>query len=274
MMIGNVFDHDDYKTFLQEACGGTQRRTGLKSELARAMNCQPTYISQIFRGKAHLSLEQAEAVSRFFEFTREERRYFMLLVQCERAGTASLKRLFEEDLRELREKRLTLTERLGRHDSLAEVDQSLYYSSWHYAAVHIALTIPGLRSPAALAQFFNAPEAKIREVIDFLLRTGLAELNEQGELTTGTKSIRLGNDSPNILRHHTNWRLYAIESLEREASSDLHYSAVVSLSYRDALQVKDRLLEHLKEILTTIKASAEEELCVLNIDFFNANRRE
>ena len=72
-----------------------------------------------------------------------------------------------------------------------------------------------------------------------------------------------------ILKHHTNWRVKALESLENETLEDLHYSGVVSLSESDVIRIKNLLLDQLKENLKIIASSKEERLFVLNIDFFN-----
>jgi hypothetical protein len=82
----------------------------------------------------------------------------------------------------------------------------------------------------------------------------------------------LGNDSKNILKHHTNWRLQAAESLDREELKDLHYSGVVSLSAADATKVKNIFLESIKASQSVIKDSKEEELCAVIIDFFSLKK--
>lgn len=63
-----------------------------------------------------------------------------------------------------------------------------------------------------------------------------------------------------------------MQSLEREELHDLHYSGVVSLSKKDALKIKDLLLESLKKNLDVIRDSNEEELYGYCIDFFNMRK--
>ena len=115
------------------------------------------------------------------------------------------------------------------------------------------------------------PAKQITTVLDFLIRTGL--VHQQGStLSAGVNIIRLGNDSHLIYKHHTNWRLQAVDSLEKESLTDLHYSAVLTLSSADIQKIKDLLLEQLKANLEIVKTSHEEEICVLNIDFFNLKK--
>ncbi len=135
----------------------------------------------------------------------------------------------------------------------------------------MAVTIKHLQTKENLQKYFQLPQKQLTTVIDFLLKTGL--IQEVGnELHAGVSVIHLGNDSQSIYKHHTNWRLQAIESLEREDIYDVHYSAAVTLSKADIKKLKNILLDQLKENIELIKASQEEELCVLNIDFFNLKK--
>ncbi|MGE3263075.1 MAG: TIGR02147 family protein [Bacteriovoracia bacterium] len=263
-----VFEYKTYKDFLQATLGGKKQRKGQKSALAKALGCQPTYISQVVHSSADFSLEQAEKAARFLGLSKEEQNYFLALVQKDRAGTNELKAHFSERLQELLEKRLTVKERLGHGKALTKEDQSIYYSSWHYAAAHIAVTIPELQSRERLSSVLRVPKKRMREVLDFLEKTGLIK-EEAGKLSPGPTQIRLGNESENIIKHHTNWRLRALDSLDKEDIRELHYSAVVSLSKTDVIKVKDLILANMKENIEVIKASKEEELYCYAVDFFN-----
>lgn len=268
MASEQVFQFTSYKAFLEAKVGPREERRGIKSQIAQVLGCQPTYISQVLHGKAHLSLEQADRLNSYLGHSKEESAFFLLLVQHERAGTVSLRRHFQDLIDEELKRRLIVTHRLGEQTKLSLADQSRYYSSWHYSALHIALTIPELGSPDALAQHFKLPMKKVNEVLRFLLNVGLAK-EVGGRLLTGPAIIRLGNDSPNIQRHHANWRQQATESLDREDLGDLHYSGVISLSEKDALKIKDRLLDELKANLKIVRDSPEEKLFGFCVDFFD-----
>ncbi|MGZ3775863.1 MAG: TIGR02147 family protein [Pseudobdellovibrionaceae bacterium] len=270
-MDKSIFDFSDYKSYLEAKTGASGTRKGVKAAIAKAINCQPTYVSQVLHGKAHLSLEQAEILNGFFSHSKEEAFYFLLLVQKDRAGSKALRDFFHEQIDEVLRKRLVLTKRLGAKETLSEIHQATYYSSWIYAAIHIALTIPELRMREALSVYFNLPVRKVTEALDFLISTGLVRSTDKGYEVTNAQ-IRLGNDSKNILKHHTNWRLQSAESLDREQLTDMHYSGVVSLSKSDVVKVKNILLEAVKKSQDLIKDSKEEELCAMVIDFFNLKK--
>jgi hypothetical protein len=169
-----VFDFSEYKGYLKSHLGGKSHRRGVKSALAHAIPCQPTYVSQVLNGEVHFSLEQATSINRFFGHTEEESHFFLLLLMKDRAGNAELKTYFGRQIENVLEQRLNLTSRLGTKNDLDENEKSIFYSSWHYAAIHMALTVPALRTKEALAHHFRLPLAKITRTLDFLISVGLA----------------------------------------------------------------------------------------------------
>jgi uncharacterized protein (TIGR02147 family) len=271
-MKKTIFEFTNYKYFLGYRLDSRRSKRGEKSALAKAMGIQATYLSQVLNGSAHLSLEQVEAMSEYFAHSKEEAHFLLLLVQKDRAGTGSLRKYFQEQMTEILNRRLVLTQRLGAQNSLGEQEKVRYYSSWIYAAIHIAVTIPELQNKEALSSHLGLSVRKINEALEFLVPAGLVVVKGT-ELTSGTNMIRLGSDSHNIIKHHTNWRQQSTESLDREKLTDLHYSAVVSLSRDDVLKLKNILLDMISLNLDLIKASKEEVLYCYCLDFFSLDKK-
>lgn len=253
------------------ATGGKSMLRGTKAQLAQAAECQPTYISQVLHGKADLSPEQGERITRYLQLSSEESQYFMLLLHKDRSGTAELKKFYQTQIEERIVRRMSVVNRLGKDNRLTEEQHSIYYSSWHYLAVHMALTIQQLQTREALAKHFNIDLDRIDKVLEFLVQSGLA-VQDKNTYTTGVQVIRLGKDSYHIVKHHSHWRHQSIESLEKETPHDLHYSGAVTLSSSDVLKLKERMLEQIKENIEVVKASGAEEIFVYNLDFFSLKK--
>jgi uncharacterized protein (TIGR02147 family) len=267
-MSKSVFNFRDYKAFIEEKIASFPNKGwGIRSQLAEFMNSQTAFISQVLNGNANLSLEQAEKVNEFFDHTRDESHYFLLLVQYARAGTSTLQSYFEEQMRQILEARLVLKNRLDVKQNLSREDQAIYYSAWYYAAIHILLTIPKYRTPEAMSRYLDLPVQRIIEVLEFLASVGLAEQGQEG-WKIGSTRIHLSNDSPMISKHHTNWRMKAIQALEKDRDDALHYSSCISISRENAFQIKSRLIKEIEECKQIIWDSKEEELYGLSLDFF------
>lgn len=271
-MKKDVFDYSDYKAYLSASLHSKGIDRGRKTAAAKATKIQATYLSQILNGHAHLSLEQADLMNSFLLHTEEESHFFLLLVQSNKAGTKKLKDYFDKQLSEIKKKRMVVAERVGDTYALTETEKQTYYSSWIYAAVHIAATIPELQSRKKLAEHLNLKAERLNEVLHFLSSAQLVLL--QGDsVKPGPSLIHLSHNSPNIYKHHTNWRNQAIESLERETPLDLHYSLVLSLSENDLEKVKAIFLQAIENMATIVRPSKEEKLYALNVDFFNMMKK-
>lgn len=60
-----------------------------------------------------------------------------------------------------------------------------------------------------------------------------------------------------------------MDNFDREDIYDLHYSGIYTLSRADAIKIKNLYLDSVKKNLEIVKDSPEEQMYVINIDFFN-----
>ena len=268
-MKRDVFDHDNYKKYLGFVLRSRAKEgRGYQSRMAEAASCRAAYISQVLNGEAHLSPEQAEGLNELLGHNQEEANYFLLLVHHGRAGTAALRARLKDQVTAAREKRLVLKDRVDIKAELSPADQATYYSAWYYAAVHILVTIPAYQSRDAIEGYVRLPRPRLNEVLDFLRAVGLVKV-EGERVTPGVSRIFLGNDSPMITRHHTNWRVRAMESLDRDFKHDLHFSTVVSIAAEDALKMKELLVKSIESARAVATRSTQEtELQCLCVDLF------
>lgn len=109
---------------------------------------------------------------------------------------------------------------------------------------------------------------KVKEVLDFLVSLGLARQSALGRFEIGPTRLHLERDSPLISKHHTNWRMHAIRSLERAFDEDLHYSVVAGISDEDLLKIKAMTVDFIQEVMKVVHASKDEGVHCLAIDFF------
>lgn len=266
-----VFEFEDYKKYLRIAI--SSRGRGEKSRVALAIRCHLTYVSQVLHGGAHLSLEQAEAMSRHLGHAPEETDFFLLLVLENRAGTQELKKHYGKKIRQALEQRSLLKSRLGHHKILPPEQTATYFSAWFYSVVHLMLSFKGGQTRESIARELGLSPRKVSEVLNFMLDTGLAQ-QRQGRYETGKVSIHLPSDSPMISKHHVNWRVQAIASLEREVPEELHYSSAVSIAKKDIPKIREALVAAIEKVRGIVRESPEEEIHCYSLDFFRVGARE
>lgn len=266
----DIFTALTYKDFLNQQLDlASQTTKGAKSALATAMACQTSYLSQVLHGDAHLSLEQAEKLAQHYALNASETEYLYLLIQHDRAGTSGLRLHFNRKMEQIHKDRLNLKNRVQASEEISKEEQSTYYSAWIYAAIHVILTIPEFRTLHEIAKKLNLSLEVTKNALDFLVNSGLA-VKKKNEFHPSKKRMHLGHDSSMIIRHHTNWRLNSLQSLESkpQTTTDLHYSSVVSLSKADVIVIREKLLQEIQNTKNVIKKSDEEELFAFHVDFY------
>jgi uncharacterized protein (TIGR02147 family) len=267
--VHELYDYDDYRRYLIDWIDSRPKKgRGIRAELARALGSPVSHISQVLNGVSDFSFEQAEDISLYIGHNSEEADFFVQLLHLARAGTQNLKTRIIEKINKAREKRFNLKNRLDIKESISSEHTVQFYSSWIYVAIHIALTIKSLQTKSALANYFGLSLVRCSEILEYMTVMGLVENHGESYKVT-TQRIHLGNESPMLLKHHINWRLQAIQSIEKlNAPTDLHYSSVVSLSTSDVQKIKSILVKTIDETKKIIHSSKEEELHSFCLDFF------
>lgn len=268
-MKNSIYDHDDYKVFLGEAVD--LRGKGARSELARAVGCQSGYVTHVLNGTAHFSLEQGQKIANFLGLDEVQTDYLLSLLSYGRAGSDTLRSYFHKKLEALRSQNQVLKSRLKAQKSLSIEDQTVFYSSWHYGAFHVAVSLPGCETENGLSEWFGLPLKRVNEIVQFLERTGLIT-REEGKLKIGSSQIFVGSDSPLISKFHTNWRMKAIESFDHYTEKELHYSSVITVSQSDVKRIREMMVKTIEEIRAVIRESKDETCFSYALDLFEVKR--
>jgi uncharacterized protein (TIGR02147 family) len=270
--MADLFAKLDYRAYLKEWIEEQPNRgRGMIAALAQVARCQPAYFSRVLLGKAQLSPEQAFVLQKTLGHSAEEVSYFMELVDWDRAGDASLKRYHRERIEAAQKAHADLKKRFKTAPQLTREHQCTYYSSPHYIAIHVCVSVGALQTVAELAAFLRLPRDRVVEALKLLEEAGLV-VEERGKWKVGQTRLHLGNDSALMRQHHANWRMEAIKSLDRgegpRDANHLHYSAVVSLSEADAVKLKELFVRALEEFSAVVSPSKEETVRALTLDFF------
>lgn len=265
-MKGSIYEFRDYKTYLRSALGARGEK-GVRSRLAEAAQCHTAYVSQTLNGHNHFSLEQGERIANFLGLGAEQINFFLLLIQLGRAGTPALRKILEQQVQSAAEEQLVLKNRLEVKKTLSREDQAIFYSSWQYGAVHVLVSVPGCHSEQGIADYLDLPVRRVSEILHFLLSVGLVA-RKGDRLEIGTSHIHLESDSPMVSKHHTNWRLKGMQSLDQPRGSDLHYSSVITASREDSVRIREILVKAIEEVRAVVRPSPSEEGYCYTIDFY------
>lgn len=267
-----VFEFTSYKACLAWLLErASAQAKGQKSKLAAFMNCQPAYLSRVMNGDADLSLEQGEAVARFFVLNKAETLYFLAVLGEERSGTQELKKFWRQQKTQALAERTELKSRIETQMTLTDDDKTKYFSQWYHAAIHAAVSIKDLQTAEALAKYFRLDDGTTRASLEFLCSVGLIVKSGQ-RYVSGITALHLDKASPLVGRHHLNWKIKSMEAVNQPKTTDIQYTSVVSLSRADLEKLREIIFDAIESMRSVVKDSKEEILACYNFDFFDLNR--
>jgi uncharacterized protein (TIGR02147 family) len=264
-----IFSHSNYTAFLHDYIQGLPKNGhGEAKKIAEHLGVSSTFISQVLAGSKTLSLEQGEVLGEYLGLSELESEYFFYLIQLERAGTQRLKKFCKNKIDKLKHQSLALSKRLEPKKSLTEIDKSVFYSSPIFSAIHVfCSTNEKGMTRDEVASRFQLSRSKASEILSFLKNAGLLIENRE-RFEVGSQSTHLESTSPFLQKHHSGWRLRAIQASEDLDESELMYTVNVSLSKDDFAKLREHMTAFIKTFLKQVHASPAEEIACFNMDFF------
>lgn len=264
----SLFDSDDYRAYLKTWIRSLPKNgRGEINKIAGQLGVNPTVVSQTLSGVRDFSSEQTLELTDYMGLSELEADYFSTLVQIERAGTSKLKDRLRLKLAKLRAESLQMAKRLEEHRALSETDRALFYSSHLYSAIRLFSDVAGGQTFEAISQRFSVSRARTQEILSFLVSTRLC-VEELGRYRMGPQSTHLAATSPFVTKHHTNWRVQALQRAQDLTTEELMMSAPMSLSREDFDRLREKMVGFVKEVFAEVKESKSEDVACFNLDFF------
>lgn len=218
-------------------------------------------------GSKTLALEHALAIAEYFGLKKAEAKYFILLVQMERAGSEKLRRYWNAQIEDLRRESQSLERVVPSEKKLTTDQRMTFYSSWYYSAIRVLSSIAEYQNDAALAKRVNLQMKDLNERLNFLFSTGLCR-KSGGRIEPGPKYTHLEASSPLAVNHHLNWRMKAIARHPSLSEREVAYTSPMSLSKDDAVKVRKLLVDLVRKVNSVRDPSPCEVAFCLNIDWF------
>lgn len=262
-----IYSYDDYKIYLKDKIKENKHVRGYKTSLARAAQCQQSFLSHVLHSEVHITPDHAYGLSQFWNFTSLEKEYFLLIVNLGRVVSPSYKKYLLERRNEIRAQQADITKRMKSKSIDSTETQSIYYSSWLWAALHFMVTIPKYQNAKAMAERLHVPLATVNEHLIKLKELGII-YEESGNWKTSHLEIHLPKNSYMTSMNHSHWRNKAILDCQNASSEGLHYSALYTLSRKDYEVLRTHFLKQIEDYAKIVRKSPEEEIVVFTTDLF------
>ncbi len=263
----SVFAYDGYRPFLRDCFPSAGEARGQRQALARELGCQTSFLSQVLTERSHMSEEMLLATCSFLRLNHDELDFVLLLHRYERAGSAALTAHYEKKIEVVRREQSQVETALANQENLSGDEQTRYYSTWLYSAIYIATMLKSEMTLASLSRLLIVSEAEVSRAAEFLVEVGLVRKNGL-TFETGSRRVHLQRSSPLAVAAHSTWRIESLRHIQKQAQTNLHFSAVYTLSKKDFGKIRKMLEEQILACEKVIAPSKEEEICALNIDLF------
>lgn len=263
----DIYNYNDYQSFLEAICDSKGKRSGFKTKMAKAVQVQSAYLSRVLNKKVNLNLEQGFRLSKFLGLGEKERAFLFLLIEKERAGTAELQDYFLHQIEEEAKKHNQIESRIKYVDELTSESKAQYYSNWYYLTIHLMAEMDSIKNAEDIAKRLNLNLETVNEVLSFLSKYSLISFD--GDIINSTDiSVHLSGDSPLITQHHRNWRLKALQEVSKTTEDHLHFSAATTINYETYSKIRKLVLKTIEDSVELLQQSPIEDLYVFNIDWY------
>lgn len=264
----SIFSYDSFFDVLNgEILYQSESRRGIKKELAEHINIHPTSLSQVLAQSRSFTEEQVFLLNEFLNFNETESQYVFLLFQISNAQNLKYKNYLNKRKENFKKKLLNLSNRIEKDKTMEEEQKAIFYSAWYYTCIWVYISIKGGKTREDICERFDLDVKKVNEVLDFLIETDLAYL-ENRRYFNKINRTHLEKNSPYLKQHHANWRIKSIEKKDRAEESDLSFTAPLSLSKKDFDLLREEIVELIKKVSDTVKETRPEDIYCLNLDFF------
>lgn len=214
-----------------------------------------------------MSEEMLLATCSFLRLNHAEIDFVLLLHRYERAGSEALRKHYENKIELVRREHSQVETALANRENLSGEEQARYYSSWLYSAIYVATMLKSEMTLVSLSRLLTVSEEEISRATEFLVEVGLIKKSGM-TFETGSRRVHLQRSSPLSVAAHSTWRIESLRHIQKQVQTNLHFSAVYTMSKKDFGKIRKMLEEQILACEKVIAPSKEEEICTLNIDFF------
>lgn len=268
--MANIFDYKDYRKFLQDLVTKQGPKVFTQVELAKAMECQAAYLSQVLKERADLTEDHGVKLCQYLRLTEAETDYFLLILRWAKAGTPALRKYLEEARQKSHDLHREVESRISSVKNKELNEFNLYYcSSWIPAVLHSATSCESLQTVSSLMQRFGLEKEVVEHHLQHLERFGLVKF-EKGRWIFQGGSLHFSKNSSMDQNFQMSRRLHAMNSIFTRQPEDIHYSTLLSVDAPTARKIRDLLINSIENIHKKAEPAPSEEIYSVCLDFFRA----
>ena len=265
----NVFEFTDYKSFLREIINDENAPRGFQSTLAKAANCQSSYLSQVVSGKPQISEDIGLRIGRFLNMTPLQLEYFLNLIRLGRSNDEEFRSFIMMKILQDQRQQLNIAQNIDSSFPITNTDFAGHYTSdLLVSIIHMISFSEKYKTLPQICQRLGISEARALEVIQVLEALKTIEFSN-GVLKPSVTSTHVPANSEHNRTYQIQRRLLAINSIQKcDFKKNLHYSGIFTLSEEDFESLKIKIVDFISQAHKKIETSPAIELYGMCLDAF------
>lgn len=242
--------------------------------VSEACDIHPSYFSRVMKEGASFSQTQVFKLTNFLELTPEQIDFVFLLWSYQEAQTQKEKSYFKEKISTIQSEKQKVSSRVK--SKLIEAEESktkmtTYYAEAITTVIHMHLTISQYKNnPSLLTSKLGISDSKLKTELQKLKELGLIAY-KGNHIHHVELSIHLPAESDLSFGNHINWRLKAIQNIEKRdpQKTDYRFSGVFSADEETKIKARKILTEAIVQIGNLVQNSKNSnEVYHLLLDLF------
>ena len=266
-----IYEHEKYRDFLKATLADRCNNNSAYSLRAFANHLQlsPSMLSDVLRGKKHLSGDMALKIAQTLSLTAKERDYFYNLVLFETAKNHDLKVILEQKINKIRPR--------NKINDLGLDIFRVISDPAHVTILEMA-GISNIRLNSQLAaRASGISEIEAQVILERLDRLGLIEKGSKGFYQKAQDDLLVKSEKPNVaLRSfHKKMLEKASISLETQTNKEKFVGSETFAFSEDNLKEAEEILEECFSRIITLAKNTKKKNAIyhLGIQLFNLTKK-
>lgn len=268
----SVFEYNNYRDALEnEIVQKKQKGHGLTyTLLAEKTGVQKTYLTNVFKNRAHFSTDQIYSIGKALSLSSSEIKYLELLLEKERSGLALRKRELEKQIKTLRTQNQKAERKIKSQVLKNDIDHiAPYYLEPFSQIIHLMMDLDEPKSIDEMANSLNTSKEHIYRVIEMMLGLGYLKKSKEGEYKVVKKNFFLSKDSFIHAPHLSLLRLRSVDHLLKlDSGIKESFSLSFSADEETFRKIRDEFLKFLENCEELIRPAPAKQVYQLNLDLF------
>ncbi|MBC7465864.1 MAG: DUF4423 domain-containing protein [Bdellovibrio sp.] len=256
--------HVSYRDLIKEEFAARIKKNKSYSlrAFARDLNISIGYLSMIFNGKRHLSLNGAMQITQRLQWSLPDQAYFVSLLEAENPKTEINKNFANERIQKIKRD----------HQKYSQVDLDVFtsISVWYYGAIYTLLTMREFKGTvSAISKKLNLQKTDVEVALQCLKRLGFVRV-EKAVWHAISDNLKVKSAPSSAIRfYHRQMLDRASKALEEQKFEEREFSNITLTVDPSQIDLaKKKISEFQSEMAQLLEGKKDTELYQLSVQLF------